>query len=93
MANDKNMGLLKSVELFGDTMGERFFSHGDNNSLLIIASDGNKSLQIVHGTDEDLLDAISTVLYMDPALCEVMYRALGLVLMANVNHTEINIDE
>lgn len=92
MSKDKKIGFLKSVEIFGNTMGERFINRGQNNSMLIIASDGEKSLQIAYGSDDELLDALSTVLYMNAPLCELVHRALGLVLMSKVNNTEITID-
>ena len=83
------MDLLSSAEVFCETMNERY-SHG-KESLLIIASDGDKSLLSSFGADEEHIDALSTVIYQNGELFAIIEAALALAITAKIkgcNDTE-----
>ena len=82
--NGKPIGFLESVELFGDTMGEQHMNVGKPNGMIIIASDGDKTIRFVDGDDNTILDSLSTVLYSDKTLFNLLESALALAITARL---------
>ena len=81
------IGFLQSVEVFADTMGERFTDHDPDNCLIIIARDKDHTLEIMFGdNDEALVDALSTALYQSQELCAMVTQALGIVMAAKIRN-------
>lgn len=87
MAQNGHISFLESVEVFADTMGDRFTDKNSDNCMIIIARDKDQTLEVMFGNDPDVvLDAVSTALYQSAGLTEVVAQALGLVAMARVNN-------
>lgn len=80
--NGKPMDLLSSVEVFSETMAERF-SNG-RNSMFIIVSDGDRSLFSSFGQDDEHMDAMSTVIYQNDEVRDIIQGALSLAIVAKI---------
>ena len=80
--NGKPVDFLSSVEVFSETMEER---HGKGkNNLTIIASNGAITYDYGFGTTEDTIDAMSTALYNDEDLFNIMDVSLALAKTAKL---------
>lgn len=90
--NGKPIGFLESVELFGDTMGEQHMNAGKPNGMIIIASDGDKTIRFVDGDDNTILDSLSTVLYSDKTLFNLLESALALAIVARLKSDDDDTD-
>jgi hypothetical protein len=90
--NGKPIGFLESVDLFSDTMNERHMSGGTANGMLIIASDGDNSTRIIDGNHNTLLDALSTILYKDEGLFDLIESALALAIVARLKSDDDDTD-
>lgn len=89
MAINGNIGFLNSVEIFADTMGERFTDNNPDNCLIIIARDRNQTLEVMFGEDDDvLLDALSTAIYQSDGLEAMVTQALGIVMAAKIRNQQ-----
>lgn len=84
--NGKPVDLLSSVEMFSETMAERFC--GGKNSLLIIASNGDRSLFLSFGEDEDIVDALSTTIYNNDGLEDIVQYSHALAICAKAKRPE-----
>lgn len=80
--NGKPVDLLGSVEVFAETMSERFAD--GRSSLLIIASDGKQSQLCSFGSDDEHMDALSTVIYQNEEIKDVVEGALALAITAKI---------
>ena len=78
--NGKPVDLLNSVEMFTETMNERFAD--GKSSLFVIVSDGKQSLLCSFGADDEHVDAISTVLYQNQEIQDIIMSALALAIAA-----------
>ena len=76
------MDLLGSVEVFAETMHERYAD--GNSSLLVIASDGKQSLLSSFGSDEAQMDALSTVIYQNEEIKDVIEGGIALAITAKI---------
>lgn len=87
MANNGNIGFLKSVEVFADTMGDRFTDNDPNNCMIIIAHDKEQTLEVVLGGNGDsMLDALSTAIYQSEGLADLIIQALGIVVTSKIKN-------
>lgn len=87
MANNGNIGFLKSVEVFADTMGDRFTDNDPNNCMIIIAHDKEQTLEVVFGGNGDsMLDALSTAIYQSEGLADLIIQALGIVVTSKIKN-------
>lgn len=89
--NGKPMDLLGNVELFCDTMSERF-GNGKSN-MIIIASNGDNSLFTSFGTHDAHLDTISSALFNDDELFCLIQSALALAITAKLRQEENDDDD
>lgn len=80
--NGKSMDLLSSVEVFVETMNERFGN--GNSSIFAIVSDGKQSLLASFGSDEGHMDAISTVIYQNDEVQDIIEGSLALAITAKI---------
>lgn len=86
--NGKAVDLLSSVEMFSEAMAERFC--GGKNSLLIIASNGDRSLFLSFGEDEDIVDALSTTIYNNDELEDIVQYSHALAICAKAKRPDDN---
>lgn len=82
--NGKPVGLLDSVEMFSETMAERYCDN--KNSMITIASDGNTSAYLSFGDDDNIADALSTALYNNDELFALVQYSLSLAICAKAKH-------
>lgn len=85
--NGKPVDLLNSLEMFAETMEERY--NGYNNSLLAIASNGDQSLLSSFGSNEAIIDALSTILYQNSEFFAIVQIALSLAIAAKYKNDSI----
>jgi len=77
--NGKPMDLLNSADVFADTMAERY--DRGNNNLTVIASDGERTLCRTFGSNEDVIDALSSAIYNDDELFAIVQCSLALAIV------------
>jgi len=80
--NGKPVDLLNSVEMFVETMSERFGN--SNSSIFAIVSDGNQSLLASFGSDDEHMDAISTVIFQNDEVKDIIEGSLALAIAAKI---------
>lgn len=88
--NGKPLDYLGNVELFASTMEERFA--GEKNTLTIIASDGTGTYDLGFGTNEDIIDALTTALYNDDELFSIVQIALAQAISNKYNSADDDTD-
>ena len=84
MQNGKPVDLLDSAEMFSEAMAERFCDN--KNCMVIIASDGEKSVFLSFGNDDAIADALSTALYNNDGLFGLVQYSQALTICAKVNN-------
>jgi deoxyxylulose-5-phosphate synthase len=89
--NGNPVDLLGSVEMFTEAMHERFGN--SKSSLFIIVSDGDMSLLNSFGADDQHIDAISTVIYQNEEVKDIIMNALALAIAAKYKAQYNGIDD